>query len=162
MVVGDFPVIHAVSVEHRVFQTGSLYSKNRMGFQSGNTLGHLVKHVFRDETGAGTRIAQHLFFVKGLCQRQRPFSRESEPAVGILLQSGQVIQQWRLLACILTLYLVHRNRSGRCHGGKYLLCLFLGVVALLGEYGERLAVLCRGDFQLMVGLRNEIPVLQIA
>lgn len=161
MVVGNFPHIHAAAVERSSFQGGGMGGESRVPLQQGDAVGYLVEHIVREVTGAGTGVAQHLLLVKRLGDGEGLVRREAVPAVRLFLQGGQVVEQGRLLAHFPALHVgnLHRPRCG--YSGEGGVCRRKGFVTQFRDGGEGRAVLFRRDLQQEIGLRGEIPVLQI-
>ena len=155
VVVGHFFAVHRAAVQLPARQVGGLMAETRMTGERGQQRGYFVEHVLRNVAAPRAGIGDELLFVKLLRDAERLFGRESVPRVGLFLESGQVVQQRRLLGCIAAfdLYNLHAVAAPDC--GTGFVRRRFRIVFRRREGGERRSVFGRVEFEPEIGLRRE-------
>ena len=155
MVVCHLPAVHRTVVQLSARQVGSLMAETRMAGERGQQRGYLLEHILRNIAAPRAGIGDELLFVKFLRDAERLFCRESMPRVGLFLESGQVVQQRRLLGCIAAfdLYNLHAVAAPDC--GTGFVRRRFRIVFRRREGGEGRSVFGRVEFEPEIGLRRE-------
>lgn len=104
MMVGDFAAINDLlhmdgNIILYVKGSGRLCHQSRQGY----------RHIFGQKAAVGSGISNEFLFIQTLRVVQCLLRRISQQAVGISLQGGQVIQQWRIFDFPLAFHFLHSN-----------------------------------------------------
>ena len=162
VVVGHFFAVHRAAVQLPARQVGGLMAETRMTGERGQQRGYFVEHVLRNVAAPRAGIGDELLFVKLLRDAERLFGRESVPRVGLFLESGQVVQQRRLLGDIAAFDLRNLHAVAAPDCGTGFVRRRFRIVFRRRENGEGRSVFGRVELEPEIGLRRERGVFQIA